>query len=91
MCEGPESHRGPGAVRDRQLTLKFLRPNLHAHADLRSLALVYILSIGMCCGMRGVQSHHYDRIWIRRGDTESYHGKPNTLYSPGCRYHCCLQ
>lgn len=26
---------------------------------------IYILSIGMCCGMPGVQSHHYDRLQIR--------------------------
>lgn len=60
---------------------KILSPKLHAHADLRSLALACILSIGMCCGMPGVQSHQYDKCKIR---------EPNILYSAGCRARCCI-
>lgn len=55
------SHTKPickGSTADPQILWR----KLHTHADFRFGTGVYILSIGMCCGMPGVQSHHYDRL-----------------------------
>lgn len=59
-CEEPKSHQ-VSSVKDQQLTLKFLGQSC-IHMLTWGLALEYILSIGMCCGMPGVQSHNHDRL-----------------------------